>query len=136
VSGRALADALARAERLVDAAGEDLPALLLCDEDVVELGPGGAGAWAPVVRDAVAARDPAACVLVCPGLRRPPTQGSAVTAPIVVLLGHDRTGTMRSRWAEAGPAGPGRWAEIPWTGGRLAACVRAGYAAASWTRCM
>jgi hypothetical protein len=134
MAGRALDAVLCRAEQLAAAAGADLPALLLCDEDVVELGAGGAPAWAPVVRDAVAARDPAACVLVCPGLRRPPSQGSAVPAPIVVLLGHDRGGRARSRWAEVRSGGMGGWAEVPWAGGPLAACVRAGYEAAAWMR--
>jgi hypothetical protein len=130
----ALDAVLCRAERLAAAACADLPALLLCDEEVVELGAGGAVAWAPVVRDAVAARDPAACVLVCPGLRRPPTQGSAVPAPIVVLLAHDRGGRVRSRWAEVRSGGVGAWADVPWAGGPLAACVRAGYEAAAWIR--
>ena len=128
---RALDDAMRRAEELVAAAGADLPALLLCDEEAVELGAAVAAAWGPVLRDAVAGRDPAACVLVCPGLRRPPTQASPLPAPIVVLLGHDRGGAARSRWAEAGTRGAGRWAELPWAGGRLAACVRAGYEAAA-----
>ncbi len=129
----ALDEVLARAERLVATAGADVPALLVCDGDApVELGRGGAAAWGPVVRDVVAAGDPAACVLVCPGLRRPPTQGSARPAPIVVLLAHDREGAARARWAEVRPgAAPGPWAHLPWTGGRLAACVRAGYEAAA-----
>ncbi len=135
MAARALDEVLDRAERLVAAAGLDLAAaVLLCDAEVVELGPGGAAAWAPVVRDAVAARDPAACVLVCPGLRRPPSQGSARPAPIVVLLGHDRAGAARSRWAQVGPGATGTWADVPWTGGRLAASVRAGYDAAAWMR--
>jgi len=141
VAARALEDVLGRAERLVAAAGADLTgALLLCDADVVELGPGGAAAWAPAVRDAVAARDPAACVLICPNLRRPPTQGSPRSAPIVLLLGHDRAGAARARWAETAPAGAGtgtgtgRWAHVPYAGGRLAASVRAGYDAAARMR--
>ncbi len=135
VAERALEEVLGRAERLVAAAGADLPgALLMCDAETVELGAGGAAAWAPAIRDAVAARDPAACVLVCPGLRRPPTQASARPAPIVVLLGHARGGASRVRWAELGTRGIGRWAELPWTGGRLAASVRAGYEAAAWMR--
>jgi hypothetical protein len=135
VAARALDEVLGRAERLVAAAGADLVgAVLLCDAEVVELGPGAAAGWAPAVRDAVATRDPAACVLVCPGLRRPPTQASPLAAPIVVLLGHDREGRGRARWAEVRSGGVGRWADVPWTGGRLAASVRAGYDAAAWMR--
>lgn len=135
VAARALDELLDRAERLVAAAGADLRgALLLCDAEAVELGARGAGAWAPVIRDAVAARDPAACVLVCPGLRRPPTQASPLPAPIVVLLGHERGGGSRARWAEVAGARVGPWADVPWAGGRLAACVRAGYDAAAWMR--
>jgi len=142
VAAGALEEVLDRAERLVAAAGADLcGALLLCDAEVVELGPGGAAAWAPEVRDAVAARDPAACVLICPGLRRPPTQDSPRAVAMVLLLGHDRLGAARARWAAAPTAGPDarggaavRWAHVPYRGGRLAASVRAGYDAAAWMR--